>query len=363
MSTHSEETGAADVYGRLSDGKTAAAQEVRVTLGTIGLEIVETGGGTTRHWPYAGLEAAEPLSRRAVDALLKSPADAGMTLFVPGASFVRALVSRAPHLSARASRWSHAWPWIAAAAAVAATAIALVLLDISPSRTIATMLPDSVRQVLGTQSLQAMVGDHRSCHSAAGDRALARLTERLAAASDDKFKVIVVDWDLFNAFAVPGEQIVLTRGLLAKAGSPDEIAGVLAHEMGHGIARDPEAGLVRALGLSAMVELMTGGSSGTLANLGLALAQLSYTRGAERNADATALRLLKEARISAHGFGAFFDRVREVEGDSELNGLGGILRTHPATEERQKLVASQPNYPATPSLSEADWNSLRSICS
>ena len=46
-------------------------------------------------------------------------------------------------------------------------------------------------------------------------------------------RVVLLDWRLVNAFAVPGGQIILTRGLVQTAGSPDEVAGVLAHELGH----------------------------------------------------------------------------------------------------------------------------------
>lgn len=363
MSTVSDDNSSAVIVisGRLSDGKTAAAQEVQVTLAASGLEIV--GGGARHLWPYASLEAAEPLTSRSPDALLTSPAAPGMALYVSDAAFVRGLPLRARQLSTRATRWNHARPWIAAAALVVLTTVLMVLFDVSPARAIANLLPDTARQALGSEVMRAMTASRRVCHSPEGDRALDRLTGRLAAASGGaKFKVVIVDWRLFNAFAVPGEQIMLTRGLLAKATTPDEIAGVLAHEMGHGIARDPETGLVRALGLTAAVQLLTGGGSGTLTNIGLMLAQLSYTRSAEHKADVTALRLLKAARIAPHGFASFFKRVRELERRTGLDELGGILRTHPATEEREKLALSQPEYPATPSLSAGDWKSLQSIC-
>lgn len=67
---------------------------------------------------------------------------------------------------------------------------------------------------------------------------------------------MVVDWDLLNAFAVPGNKILLTKELIEKADGPEEVAGVLAHEMGHGIALHPETGIIRAVGLAAALELM-----------------------------------------------------------------------------------------------------------
>jgi Zn-dependent protease with chaperone function len=366
MSTHSDSSladsnPAESAYGRLSDGKTAASQDVQVRLGLTGLDIY-VSGTIARRWSYDSLETAEPLTAYAIDALLTSTAEPGATLFVADSAFARALPSHAPQLTARATRWRHARPWIAGAAAAVVGTIALFLLDISPSRAVANLLPDYARTALGADALRSMTAGRRVCHTPEGDKALEQLASRLGATSQGvKFKVVIVDWELFNAFAVPGEQIVLTRGLLAKADTPDEVAGVLAHEMGHAIARDPETGFVRALGLSAVAQLLTGGSGGTLANIGLVLAQLSYTREAEHKADLTAVKLLRDASISPLGLGSFFKRVIDMEGKS-AGGMPGILRTHPATEERERLVASQPTYPSTPSLSGNDWFSLKAIC-
>ena len=119
----------------------------------------------------------------------------------------------------------------------------------------------------------------------------------------------MIDWALVNAFATPGGQIIMTRGLVQKAGSPDEVAGVLAHEIGHTIELHPEAGLVRAMGLSAAAQLVFAGTHGTATNIGLLLTQLRYTRVAEREADGHAVRILKQAGISAKGFGDFFERL------------------------------------------------------
>jgi Peptidase family M48 len=79
--------------------------------------------------------------------------------------------------------------------------------------------------------------------------------------------------------------IIVTRGLLEKVGSPEEVAGVPAHEIGHVLELHPETAIVRAVGLAA--ELILTGSSSRLANLGILLSQLSYNRAAEREAAPT----------------------------------------------------------------------------
>src|SRR6185436_4880867 len=163
-----------------------------------------------------------------------------------------------------------------------------------------------------------------------------------------------------------GGQIILTRGLVQRAGASDEVAGVLAHELGHTLELHPEAGIIRVVGLSAALQLALAGSQGTISNIGLILTQLRYTRIAEREADAHALRMLKGAGISAKGFGDFFERLESnkpgEEAGKSASELEMILRTHPPTAERIAVVRAQPAYPATPALSADDWRALREAC-
>jgi Zn-dependent protease with chaperone function len=379
-----------DFAGRLSDGLTAASHAVRLRLTDEGLAI--TGSGDPLSWPYASLTSAEPIRGNSQDTLLSSSAMPGATLFVEGADFTRALLTHAPQLSTKSLRWSYAKPGLIVTATVALIAGSVWLFDLTPARTIAGWMPDAARVRMGQQVVQSMTQNKPICHTDEGRAALDKLAGRLSAVSGsrEKFNVVVVDWDLLNAFATPGAQIVLTKEIITDAKSPDEVAGVLAHEMGHGLELHPETALVRAIGISAAIELMSGGSSGTLANIGALLAQLNYTRIAEREADEHALRILKAAAISPRGLADFFERIAKLEGDDAVTpptgdakpgetksgkdesaaaekGIGSyfnsdLLRTHPQSRDRFELIRKQAVYDATPSLSEAEWLALRGIC-
>ena len=354
--------------GRFSDGKTAAARDVRVSFTPRGLDLQVEGAGEALVWPYGALETAEPLSSHAIDALVSYRHQPGASLFVPNGSFARKLAEAAPQLTTRAVRRRAAVPWLWAAAGVVALVAVISATQLSPARTIAGMMPQSVRDSLGKQTVSAMTRDRKVCQVPAGSKAVATLSKRLSqsVSGDTKFDIVVVDWGLVNAFATPGNKIVLTRGLIEQAGTPDEVAGVLAHEMGHAIAMHPETGIVRGLGLAAAVELMLGGGGGTVGNIGLLLAQLSYTRQAEAEADETALRLLQDAGIGAEGFGNFFRRMGAEDGAAEKHSSSGgvldMLRTHPPTGDRIRRVDAANKYPATPALSPAEWNTLKAIC-
>jgi beta-barrel assembly-enhancing protease len=351
--------------GRFSDGRTAASYPVRVQLAAQGLKIERGEGAGPLLWPYAGLETSEPLTSAAVDVLVHEPGRAGATVFVNEGAFVRKLAAIAPHLTAGSQRWRVAKPWVALTAAVAAVFAIVSVTDFSPARGIAGLLPHDTRVAIGKQVIRSM--GYPVCDGEAGKAALAVLAKRLsdASGSGKSFDVAVIDSPVVNAFAAPGEEIVIMRRLLEKAESADEVAGVLAHEMGHGIELHPETGIVRAVGLMAITEFMLGGSGGTLANMGLYLTQASYSRQAEREADGHAMRILKNAGIGTRGITDFFRRMGKIEGDSadpktksSSGGALDILRSHPSTAERLQRFEQQPGY----TLSAEEWKSLKRIC-
>jgi predicted Zn-dependent protease len=352
-------------YCRFTAGRASPPVDGVATLGLSGVEINLGPAHPRQIWHYDKLKAMEPVRANAIDVLLSSPDAPGASLFVQGSRFAAGLTRRAPHLTARAARWRNWKLGLLLAALVALAVAASFAAGWSPLKTFAAAIPDSWRQRLGDSARDSMTEGHKECVDANGLAALSQLSARLSKAAPEgvTFNVRVYDWPLMNAFAVPGGQIVLTKGLIDKAESPDEVAGVLAHEMGHGIEMHPETGIIRSVGLAAAVEIMLGG--GGLANAGLMLAQLGYSRGAEHEADLDALHLLKGAGIAPKGLGDFFVRVSRLEGenpDGKQDGALAWLRTHPPAAERAKLVRLQPDYPATPALDAQSWQELKSIC-
>ncbi|MCB1519355.1 MAG: M48 family metallopeptidase [Hyphomicrobiaceae bacterium] len=352
--------------GRYSDGKTAAAYNVRVGFSPRGLLIRGHNAADDLIWPYGALATAEPISSHAVDALVSYRHQPGASLFVPNGTFARQLAEAAPHLTTRAARRRAATPWLWTAAAVLVLVAGVFALQLSPARAIAGLMPDGLRNSLGNQTLRSMTSGKKVCETPAGRRAVENLAARLATGvpGETTFEITVVDWGLINAFATPGNKIVLTRGLIEKAGSADEIAGVLAHEMGHGIEMHPETSIVRAIGLSAAVELLMGGGGGTVGNIGVMLAQLSYSRQAEAEADDVALKLMRDAGIATDGLTDFFKRMNKLErsGDGDSNRTFDVLRSHPQTADRIRRISAQEKYPSKPALKPADWRALKTIC-
>lgn len=356
-------------YCRFTAGRGSPPIDGTASLGLSGIEINLAPEGLKRLWRYEGLNSAEPIRPNAIDVLLSHRDEPGASLFVQGHDFAARLTEYAPQLSFRSARSRH-WKIAAFVLAFIALAIAAIYASgWSPLKSIAGALPETWRQRLGDAARDSMTEGYKLCVDPKGQAALAHLTARLekAAPTGTTFNVRVYDWSLMNAFAVPGNEIVLTKGLIDKAQTPGEVAGVLAHEMGHGIEMHPETAIIRGVGLAAAVQIMLGGTTGGgLANVGLMLAQLGYSRDAERQADQRAIELLKGASIAPKGLASFFQRVMDMEAEKNASGnksdAFAWLRTHPPVKERLALVRHQSDYPATPALDEQSWQDLKSIC-
>jgi beta-barrel assembly-enhancing protease len=356
--------------GSLSNGKTAgepAAAQVQIL--STGVEINVAGEREPRLWAFAGLHSSLPLHSNAPDVLLSHNRDDAATLFVADPRFARVLLQHASSLSATTWRLRALAPGLGLLAVAAAVAGIMWTLGFDPAKTVARLMPQKTREALGRSVIASLTNDRKTCETPASRMALDHLTTRLTAAASSNpitVHVVLLDWGLVNAFAVPGGQIIVTKGLLQTATSPDEVAGVLSHELGHALELHPEASLVRGLGLATGAQLVFVGASGTLSNLGLILTQLRYTRIAEREADVHALRILKAAGISAKGLGDFFERIDGKKPSQPSSSKRftdfSLIRTHPLTADRIAMVRAQTSYPSTPALTEGDWKALRDAC-
>jgi predicted Zn-dependent protease len=153
------------------------------------------------------------------------------------------------------------------------------------------------------------------------------------------FEVAVVKSDVVNAFALPGGHIVVFTGLMKKAESPEEVAGVLAHELNHVLQRHGLERIVKQLGFVAVVSIVLGnqqGLGGIMKQLGVELMTLKFGRAQEIEADLTGLQLLHRAKIDPSGMITFFERLAEKD-----EGRVEWLSTHPMSSARADRLKAQ----------------------
>jgi predicted Zn-dependent protease len=204
------------------------------------------------------------------------------------------------------------------------------------------------------------------CSSPDGDAALAKMIARLTEASPTEYElnVAVMRHQMVNAFAAPGGQIVLVDGLIKQAKSPDEVAAVLSHEIGHVEARDATRGALRAAGSAGLLSMVFGDFAGGTAAVVVAEYTLnaSYTREAEAEADAFARSMLDAAQVSTSGMSDFFGSLDGIE--RSMPDLPIYLSSHPDTSDRAAQAAqfAKEQGPTRPVLDDDEWAALRAIC-
>jgi predicted Zn-dependent protease len=217
-------------------------------------------------------------------------------------------------------------------------------------------MPQEWDSKLGDPIRRSVLHQKEACTGAAGQEAIDQLGARLQPPTITTLPLTidVVQVEDINAFALPGNHIIVFSGLIAKAETPEMLAGVLAHEMGHLEMRHPTRGVIEQLGLAAAINLLAGNNA--ISNLGQVMAGLSYTRDMERQADERAIALLRRADIRADGLAGFFAVLKREE---KLH-LPALLSDHPGLDDR--VSATQQDASGGPAMSAAAWQAIKSMC-
>lgn len=232
----------------------------------------------------------------------------------------------------------------------------------------ARWVPVAWEDRLGAAVVERLAPAAKRCVDPPAQAALDTITRRLLAAAGPvpyRFRVIVADHPAVNAFAAPGGHLVLFRGLLEQSRSPDELAGVLAHEIQHVLKRHATRAILERASTAVAVAAVAGDVSGAAAlaiDGAHVLGAMAYRRTHEAEADAEGLRMLLAARIDPAGLIGFFDDRR---GAAPGAAVWRYLVSHPSSAERAatlRRLASTGAPPFTPPLDEPAWRALTRMC-
>ena len=160
-----------------------------------------------------------------------------------------------------------------------------------------------------------------------------RLQQQIPATAYD-YTIVVLDDPQVNAFTIPGGNIYVFKGLISFCDSPEQLAAVLAHEMGHVEKRHTVDRLVREFGLSILFSIMTGGDSVLLSDVYQTLIYTGFSRSQEKEADQFALELLEDANISPKSIASFFRKLNRE--NLAYNEKIELIMTHPHNNARIK---------------------------
>jgi Zn-dependent protease with chaperone function len=316
------------------------------------------------HWPYADIRRADGPAGTLRLTCLSAPALA--RLEIRDTALAAEVISRCTRLdenlpSRRGAATVVAW---SLAAAVSIVAVVLFGVPLAADR-LTPLVPQSFERRMGDVAdgqVKALFGK-KVCNNAEGQAAFTKLVNTLrdAAGLDPSIQTAVLATPIPNAFALPGGKVYLFSGLLAKADNADEIAGVLAHELGHLRHRDGTRNLIYNGGSSFLIGLLFGDitGSGAVIFASRSLVSASYSREAEQNADTFSIDIMHRLGRPTKAMGELLFRVTGKEMDKTLS----ILSNHPLTEDRlQRMRDEDRPVSGPPLLTAQEWTALKAIC-
>jgi predicted Zn-dependent protease len=354
------------------DGLRPLPRRAEIALTGKGLSL-SVDGGPLFLWNYASLRLAEEGTAPLRFHREESGSHTGEQLEITPGDFAAALMARCPSLAGTASEKRRTTQRVIGWSVAAIASIAgLIVYGIPALATrLAPLVPWQTEVSLGRavegQILQQLSGgEPRFCSAdktTAGAQALQRMVDSLTrqAVLPGPVEVKVVDVAVENAFNLPGGKILLLRGLIERAQGPDEVAGVLAHELGHMAHRDAMRGLIHAGGVSFLVGTLLGDftGAGALILASKFLLGNRYSRENEAQADDFAIEIMTKAGGDVKALASFLNRVARQPGERQME----LLLSHPVTADRVAAIERQaPDGPRQPLLNPAEWAALRTIC-
>ncbi len=318
------------------DGRTPLRQPAE--LFAIGDEIVGRGAFGERRIRRAEVEISEPMGR--------SPRfvrfDDGATFEVADLDGLSSWLAAAGFNDSPVVRLQQRWSWALGSLFGAMLLIAAIYFWGLPafSKVLAPRIPEPALQALSTQTLH-FLDDKLLAPSRLSEARRAELTEyidrTLRRGSDLPAHRLHFRSSTLgpNAFALPGGDVVVFDQLVELANNDDEVAGVIAHELGHVAHRHGVRQLIQSSLVSFVLGIYFGDVSSIAASLGALALESRYSREFEHEADAYGARLMLAAGRGSEPLAAMLERMEKTHAAKGGNASRwNVLSSHPDTAER-----------------------------
>lgn len=174
-------------------------------------------------------------------------------------------------------------------------------------------------------------------------------------------KLHVVKKDEINAFALPNGHLVIYSGLITKSKTPEEMAGVLSHELAHIELKHIMKKLISEIGLSVLINITTGNTNTeTIKETAKVLSSSAFERSLEKEADMKALEYMIQAKINPRPFAQFLYRLSLIE-DPNAKYLEWVS-SHPISKDRSDYINAYlkgKSFQYSEIIPESNWISLQ----
>ncbi|MFN3350637.1 M48 family metallopeptidase [Pseudorhodoplanes sp.] len=356
------------------DGETAARHEVRLELTDRAVLIFERTGALIDQWPYPRLKHLSAPAHIFRVGLRKS--DNLARLDIADHDLAHEIDLACPDIDRTGTSARRAKRRVVGLSFVAALSLFAVAVYGVPAIAdrLAPLVPQGIERRLGNAAdtqVRAMLDKGPSdrpfvCGAApaeqAGRAAFEKLIKRLQTAASLRIplQAAVIRREEANAIALPGGYIYVFKGLIDQAESVDEVAGVIAHELGHVANRDGTRAVLQGAGLSLIFGMFLGDfvGGGAVVLASQSLLKSAYSRGAERRADGYAVRTMEAAGGDPRALGRFLGRI------AGKARSGSLFLDHPATPDRIAHIdaIAPPQSGGATLLDRAEWQALKRIC-
>ncbi|MGO4387140.1 M48 family metallopeptidase [Microvirga sp. 2YAF29] len=350
------------------DGESARRRTVSLKVTASSLDINE-GGEWIASWPTGAVRRKD-----APEGMLRLTCDGGPLLArldVTDPTDQAAIRAHCLRLDGGESkeRTGRILFWSLAAAASIILCVAFLIPIFAEKLT--PLIPPAIEKRFGTavdNQVKALLGG-KVCSEKPGIAALETLTNRLKKANGVELDldIAVLESKIPNAIALPGGKIYVFQALLDKAETADELAGVLAHEIGHVANRDGLRKMIQSGGTSYLLGLLFGDvtGGGAIVFASEYLINSAHSREAETAADDFAGQAMITLGRPAHPMAQLLKRIEGDEDDEDGNEskLPAFLSTHPVTDQRLKALEKLvPSKPGEPLLTQEEWRAIKEIC-
>jgi len=236
--------------------------------------------------------------------------------------------------------------WVVGGFAAAALSV-MVFISVA-IRVLVSKIPPKFEQDLGAEWFAELKQDEKFIQDpklqARVDKAAAPLLTVLPT-NQIKFQFYIVEDPDPNAFSIPGGYVIITTGLLETMDKPEQLAGVMAHEIAHVTEKHVFRQVISSFGPLLLTELIFANDSsrsGAISGASSLLIVQSFSQEYEFEADDVGWKYLRAARVNPHGMIEMLTKLKTIEdGEKEFDFLPGALKSHPATAKRIKRLESK----------------------
>lgn len=179
----------------------------------------------------------------------------------------------------------------------------------------------------------------------------------------NRVQLHLVQSEEINAYACPGDHLVVYTSLVRACTRPEELCGVLAHELAHITSGHVMRKLIKEIGLTTLTVLVSGNGGGeAFGEVMRVLSSTAYDRSLEREADQLAITYLLQSGVDPRPLGDFLLRI---SADEELPSFAEWISTHPDSEKRSRWIYQRADEVGTkksscaPLMTQEEWDSYQ----